>query len=68
MGLLSSLLSLSEEIDRDKKKKEKEKLEREMKAYDLEEWQKKLVREEKYDVNNFEEDAFDEDHYYHADD
>lgn len=40
----------------------------EMSARELEEWQKKLVREGKYDVHNFEEDVFDEDDYYHDDD
>ncbi len=40
MGLLDLLLS-------DDKKKKDEKLEKEMDKYDLEEWQKKLVRERK---------------------
>ncbi len=34
-----------------------------MSARELEEWHKKLVREGKYDVHNFEED-----NYYHDDD
>ena len=40
-------------------------LEEEMDNLDLEEWQKDLVREGKYDPENFEEDdADDEDDYY----
>ena len=44
-------------------------LEERMNNLDLEEWQKKLVREGKYDPENFEEDdSSDEDDYYHEDD
>ena len=44
-------------------------LEKEMDNLDLEEWQKDLVREGKYDPENFEEDdSDDEDDYYHEDD
>ena len=43
-------------------------LEKEMDNLDLEEWQKDLVREGKYDPENFEEDdSEDEDDYYHED-
>ena len=44
-------------------------LEEQMNNLDLEEWQKDLVREGKYDPENFEEDDIeDEDDYYHEDD
>ena len=44
-------------------------LEEEMDNLDLEDWQKDLVREGKYDPENFEEDdSEDEDDYYHEDD
>ena len=37
--------------------------------YELEDWQKDLVKEGKYDPWNFEEDdSSDEDDYYHEDD
>jgi hypothetical protein len=68
MGIFSTLLSLSEEADKAKKKKDKSKLEREMSARDLEEWQKELVRKGDYDVYNFEEDDLEEDDYYYDDD
>ena len=44
-------------------------LEEEMDNLGLEPWQKELVREGKYDPENFEEDdSEDEDDYYHEDD
>ncbi len=44
-------------------------LEDEMDNLELEPWQKELVREDKYDPENFEEDdSSDEDDYYHEDD
>ena len=44
-------------------------IEKEMDNLDLEDWQKDLVREGKYDPENFEEDdSEDEDDYYHEDD
>ena len=44
-------------------------LEEEMDNLGLEDWQKELVREGKYDPENFEEDdSEDEDDYYHEDD
>ena len=47
---------------------EDEDLEEEMNNLDLEDWQKDLVREGKYDPENFEEDdSEDEDDYYHED-
>lgn len=37
--------------------------------YDLEDWQKELVKEGKYNPENFDEDdSSDEDDYYHEDD
>jgi hypothetical protein len=48
---------------------EKKEIEEEMDNLDLEDWQKDLVREGKYDPENFEEDdSEDEDDYYHEDD
>ena len=44
-------------------------LEERMNNLELEDWQKDLVREGKYDPENFEEDdSSDEDDYYHEDD
>lgn len=44
-------------------------LEERMNNLDLEDWQKDLVKEGKYDPENFEEDdTSDEDDYYHEDD
>ena len=49
--------------------KDDDELEERMNYLDLEEWQKDLVREGKYDPENFEEDdSSDEDDYYHEDD
>lgn len=49
--------------------REENELEEEMDHLDLEDWQKKLVREGKYDPPDFDEDdASDEDDYYHEDD
>ena len=46
-----------------------EELEERMSNLDLEDWQKDLVREGKYDPENFDEDdSEDEDDYYHEDD
>ena len=45
-----------------------EELEQRMKDLDLEEWQKELVREGKYDPENFDEEVEDEDDYYSEDD
>lgn len=43
-------------------------LEQRMNDLELEDWQKELVREGKYDPENFEEDdSDDEDDYYHED-
>ena len=47
---------------------EKEELEEKMEDLNLEEWQKELVREEKYDPENFEEEVEDEDDYYYEED
>ena len=49
--------------------KEDNELEEDMNNLELEDWQKELVREGKYDSENFEEDdSEDEDDYYHEDD
>lgn len=44
-----------------------EELEERMNNLDLEDWQKDLVREEKYDPENFEEDDSEDDYYYEDD-
>lgn len=44
-------------------------LEKQMDAYELEEWQKELVRQGKYDPWDFEEDGpLEDDDYYYEDD
>lgn len=44
-------------------------LENEMNLYDLEEWQKELVRKREYSPSSFEEDGqLEEDDYYYDDD
>ena len=43
-------------------------LEERMDDLDLEEWQKELVREGKYDPENFDEEPEEEDDYYYEDD
>ena len=45
-----------------------ERLENEMNAYDLEDWQKDLVRKGEYDPWNFEEKNLEEEDYYSEDD
>ena len=45
-----------------------EELEQRMDDLNLEEWQKELVREGKYDPENFDEEVEDEDDYYSEDD
>lgn len=45
-----------------------DKLEDEMEDYDLEEWQKELVRNGDYDVTSFDEEDLEEDDYYSDDD
>lgn len=45
-----------------------EELEQRMNDLGLEEWQKELVREGKYDPENFDEEVEDEDDYYSEDD
>lgn len=69
MGLIFGLLSALGEMEEDEKKKKNEELEKEMDAYDLEDWQKDLVRKGEYDPWNFEEDGdLEEDDYYYEDD
>lgn len=63
LALLDSLNSSREQEDID------EDLETEMNAYNLEEWQKDLVRQGHYNPWNFEEDGdLEEDDYYYEDD
>ncbi len=69
---LSSAVFFSSLLDNEKVKGDKmsdNELEERMNNLDLEDWQKDLVREGKYDPENFEEDdSSDEDDYYHEDD
>ena len=66
---LDSFLGLEEREDMGFFDKDNDELEERMDNLDLEEWQKDLVREGKYDPENFEEDdSEDEDDYYHEDD
>ena len=46
---------------------EKEELEEKMDDLNLEDWQKELVREGKYNIEDFEEEVEDEDDYYYDD-
>lgn len=66
MGLLSFLLSLSEEMDNDKKKK-KNKLEEEMDIYGLSDDEKELVRKGEQDVTDFDEEDNENGDYYEDD-
>ena len=69
MGLIWEILKASAEIEEEKEKKKRADLEKEMDAYDLEDWQKDLVRKGDYDPWNFEEDGeLEEDDYYYEDD
>ena len=43
-------------------------LEEKMDDLNLEEWQKELVREGKYNIEDFEEEELDEDSYYYEED
>ena len=61
MGFFDLLNSVDTD-DRD------EELEQRMEDLDLEDWQKELVREGKYDPENFDEEVEDEDDYYSEDD
>ena len=67
MGLIWEILKVVSDVqDENEKKKQQQK---EMEAYELEEWQKELVRKGEYDPWNFEEDGdFEEDDYYNEDD
>lgn len=69
MGLIWEIIKAASEIQENDEKKKKEDLEKEMDAYDLEDWQKDLVRKGDYDPWNFEEDGeLEEDDYYYEDD
>lgn len=69
MGLFGEIIKWANEIEVEDEKKRKEELEKEMDAYDLEDWQKDLVRKGDYDPWNFEEDGeLEEDDYYYEDD
>ena len=46
---------------------EKQELEERMEVFNLEDWQKDLVREGKYNPEDFDEETEDEDDYYYED-
>lgn len=65
-------IAIANEIDKHFNKEDdedyNEELETEMDAYDLEDWQKDLVREGRYNPWNFGEEDLEEDDYYYEDD
>jgi len=67
MGLLSFLLSLSEELENDKKKKKKNKLENEMDIFGLSDDEKELVRKGEQDITDFDEEDNENGDYYEDD-
>ena len=69
MGFINDLADALEDMNNKYDKKKQDELEKEMDAYELEEWQKELVRQGKYNPNNFEDsdDLEDEDYYYEDD-
>ena len=68
MGLFDSLLKGNDNYYDKLSEDEKAELDAKMDDLNLEEWQKDLVREGKYDLDNFEEEDLDEDDYYSEDD
>ncbi len=66
MGLFD--LNSDEDYYENLSEEEKEELEEKMDDLNLEEWQKELVREGKYEPENFEEEVEDEDDYYYEED
>ena len=67
MGLFDFILNNNDNYYENLTDDQKQKLEDEMDALDLEEWQKDLVREGKYNPEDFEEEVEDEDDYYYDD-
>ena len=69
MGLICEILKVVSDVQYENEKKKQQQKEKEMEAYELEEWQKELVRKGEYDPWNFEEDGdLEEDDYYNEDD
>ena len=67
MGLLDFMTKKEFEFYEDLTEDEQVELEELMDNLNLEEWQKELVREGKYNPEDFEEEAEDEDDYYYDD-
>ena len=67
MGLFDFKLKNEYDYYNDLTEDEKEELEEKMDELNLEDWQKDLVREGKYDPENFEEEELEEDDYYYED-
>ena len=59
---------IANEIDKHFSEEDDEELEAKMETYNLENWQKNLVREKRYNPWNFEEEELEEDDYYYEDD
>ena len=55
-------------IPKDINTKKNKKKEKNIDNYDLEDWQKELVKENRYDTFNFEEEELEDDDYYSDDD
>lgn len=69
MGLIWELIKAASDTHDSNDAKEKEELEKEKDFYNLEEWQKDLVRKGDYDPWNFEDDEdLEDDDYCHDDD
>ena len=60
--------SLWDLFSNDNKDKNDDELEKKMKNYNLEEWEKEEVRKGHSDITDFEEDDRDDDDYYGEDD
>ena len=67
MGLFDFKSKTEYEFYEELTDEEKEELEEKMADLNLEEWQKELVREGKYEIEDFEEEVEDEDDYYYDD-
>ena len=68
MGLIDFMTKKEYDFYDDLTEEEKVELEELMDDLNLEDWQKDLVREGKYNPEDFEEEVEDEDDYYYEDD
>ena len=65
MGLFDFKSNAEYEYYEELTDEEKEELEEKMDDLNLEDWQKELVREGKYNLEDFDEETEDEDDYYY---